>query len=253
MPDLLSTATALHDAAVPLAQRRTRKRLRTLAPRAMRGGWGTGASPVLHRDRLYLVNDNEEHSCLLALEKRTGKELWRVERDEKTNWATPYVWDNPHRSEIVTAGSGKVRAYDLSGKLLWEAHLPFSACATPITYEIDGKQFVVIGAGVGGLTAAALLAKRGFDVTVLEAHVEPGGCAATFFHKGYRFDVGATLVGGFHPGGPHQPGGHGRRGTARRWTDRRWLRDLEKARGRREERSAGQGGGVAWRSLVGRR
>jgi len=63
---------------------------------------------------------------------------------------------------------------------------------------------VVIGAGVGGLTTAALLAKRGFDVTVLEAHVKPGGCAATFFHKGYRFDVGATLVGGFHPGGPHQ-------------------------------------------------
>src|SRR5512137_839609 len=66
------------------------------------------------------------------------------------------------------------------------------------------QKVVVIGAGVGGLTAAALLAKRGFDVTVLEAHVEPGGCAATFFHKGYRFDVGATLVGGFYPGGPHQ-------------------------------------------------
>jgi C-3',4' desaturase CrtD len=65
-------------------------------------------------------------------------------------------------------------------------------------------KIVVIGAGVGGLTVAALLAKRGFDVTVLEAHVDPGGCAATFFHKGYRFDVGATLVGGFHPGGPHQ-------------------------------------------------
>jgi C-3',4' desaturase CrtD len=65
-------------------------------------------------------------------------------------------------------------------------------------------KIVVIGAGVGGLTTAALLAKRGFDVTVLEAHVEPGGCAATFFHKGYRFDVGATLVGGFHRGGPHQ-------------------------------------------------
>jgi C-3',4' desaturase CrtD len=56
------------------------------------------------------------------------------------------------------------------------------------------QRVVVIGAGVGGLTAAALLAKQGFEVTVLEAHVYPGGCAGTFFHKGYRFDAGATCV-----------------------------------------------------------
>jgi len=65
-------------------------------------------------------------------------------------------------------------------------------------------KILVIGAGVGGLTAAALLAKAGHDVTVLEAHTYAGGCAGTFYHKGFRFDAGATLAGGFQPGGPHE-------------------------------------------------
>lgn len=67
----------------------------------------------------------------------------------------------------------------------------------------DGRRIVVVGAGVGGLTTAALLARSGYQVTVLEAHVYAGGCAGTFYHKGYRFDSGATLAGGFSGGGPH--------------------------------------------------
>jgi C-3',4' desaturase CrtD len=53
------------------------------------------------------------------------------------------------------------------------------------------------------LTTAALLLKAGQRVTVLEAHVYPGGSAGTFFHKRYLFDAGATLAGGFSPGEPH--------------------------------------------------
>jgi len=63
-----------------------------------RFGWGTAASPVLHGDRIYVVNDNDKQSFLVALDARTGEQVWRVERDEKSNWATPFVWENETRT-----------------------------------------------------------------------------------------------------------------------------------------------------------
>ncbi len=91
-----------------------------LEPHAMRAGWGTAASPALFQDRLYILNDNEETSYLLALDAATGNEVWRKDRDEGSNWATPFVWQNPLRTELVTAGTNRVRSYDLDGNLLWE-------------------------------------------------------------------------------------------------------------------------------------
>jgi len=68
--------------------------------------------------------------------------------------------------------------------------------------DIRDLHCIVIGAGVGGLSAAALLARHGMQVTVLEAREHPGGCAGTFSSGGYRFDAGATVGCGFHSGGP---------------------------------------------------
>jgi outer membrane protein assembly factor BamB len=115
-----------------------------IEPKKMRLGWGTGSSPVLHGDRLYLVNDNEEQSYLAAIDKRTGQEIWRTERQEKSNWGTPYVWETKGRTEIVTAGTGKVRSYDLDGKLLWEL-AGMSSISIPSPFAHDELLFVTSG------------------------------------------------------------------------------------------------------------
>ena len=65
------------------------------------------------------------------------------------------------------------------------------------------KQAIVVGAGIGGLTAGALLARRGYDVSLYEQAYVPGGCASTFKRRGFTFDVGATQVAGLEPGGIH--------------------------------------------------
>lgn len=109
-----------------------------------RFGWGPAASPVLHKDRLYIVNDNDESSWLLALDATTGDEVWKVNREEKSNWSTPFVWENKLRTEIVTPGTGRSRVYDLSGKLLYEFRgLSSITIATP--YASDELLYVSSG------------------------------------------------------------------------------------------------------------
>jgi outer membrane protein assembly factor BamB len=99
-----------------------------------RYNWGTAASPVLHKDRLYVINDNEEQSFLEAVDVTTGDTVWRIDRDEGSNWATPFVWENELRTEIITPGTGNSRAYDLEGKVLYEfGGLSSITIATPYT------------------------------------------------------------------------------------------------------------------------
>jgi outer membrane protein assembly factor BamB len=87
----------------------------------MQMGWGTGSSPVLAGDRVVIQCDNEEKSFLVAFDKKTGDELWRTPREERSTWGTPFVWKNKSRTEIVTTGARKVRSYDPeNGKLVWE-------------------------------------------------------------------------------------------------------------------------------------
>ncbi|HEV8069265.1 MAG TPA: PQQ-binding-like beta-propeller repeat protein [Planctomycetaceae bacterium] len=117
---------------------------RELGAYPMANNWGTAASPVLFDGRLYVQDDNEKHSFLSALDAKTGKELWRKDRDEKSNWATPYVWKNEKRTELVTCGVKSVRSYDLDGKLLWQLS-GMSSIVIPTPFSADGLLYVTSG------------------------------------------------------------------------------------------------------------
>jgi len=58
---------------------------------------------------------------------------------------------------------------------------------------------IIIGAGLGGLTAGAKLAKEGKKVLLLEQHDRPGGCATTFKRRGFTMEVGLHEMDGLHP------------------------------------------------------
>jgi len=111
-------------------------------------GWGTAASPALHKDRIYIVNDNDKQSFLVALDKATGRQVWRVERDEKSNWATPFIWENDKRTELVTCGNKKVRSYDLDGNLLWELG-GMSSIVIPTPLARNGLLYISSGYVLG--------------------------------------------------------------------------------------------------------
>jgi outer membrane protein assembly factor BamB len=99
-------------------------------------GWGTGSSPVIVGDAVFVQCDNDQASFLVALDKQTGDELWRKPRDEPSNWATPYLWKNKMRTELITAGGKKVRSYDpATGDVLWEMEAIGRTSATPVGSE----------------------------------------------------------------------------------------------------------------------
>ncbi len=116
-------------------------------PVKTRHGWGTAASPALHKDRIYVLNDNDEQSYLTALDTKTGAVIWKKDRDEGSNWSPPFVWENELRTEIVTTGSGLVRSYDLDGNVLWSLG-GLSSITVTVPFAHDGLLY--FGSGYVG-------------------------------------------------------------------------------------------------------
>lgn len=123
----------------------------------MANGWGTGSSPILADDLVLIQCDNEEKSFLVAFDKKTGDERWRDDRDERSTWATPYLWKNKDRTELVTGGSNKIRSYDpATGKILWElTGISGRSASTPV----GDAEMVFFGTG-GGMGVGPLVAVK---------------------------------------------------------------------------------------------
>jgi outer membrane protein assembly factor BamB len=161
--------------------------------------WGTAASPALDDGKLYIVNDNEDHSTLTCLDCRTGNPLWEVDRDEKSNWATPFIWQNDRRKEIVTCGTKRVRSYDTSGKLLWEIKGMTMPCI-PTPFAHNGLLFVTSGYVMSMKLRPIYVVRAG-----AEGDISPPADAADGKPAEYLQEVNSGLVWYRRLGGPYHP------------------------------------------------
>ena len=113
----------------------------------MANGWGLGSSPVLYKDLVIQTCDREAGgSFIIALDKKTGKTVWKTDRDEASSWSTPLVYLEGKRPEMIVNATRAVRSYDPeSGKLLWECRGPATSITTPTPTFAHGLIFVSSG------------------------------------------------------------------------------------------------------------
>ncbi len=107
--------------------------------------YGAAASPIVHKRQVIMVYDNQEQSYIASFDAETGQPRWRTDRDEISTWATPFVWQNELRTEIITPGKRKNRSYDLSGKLLWEFDGSMSNLVIPSPFAAHGMLYIASG------------------------------------------------------------------------------------------------------------
>ena len=142
-------------------------------------GVGVGTSPVLY-DKLVILQcdeDNGEKSFIVGLDKKTGKEAWRVARNIEVSWATPILVASGGRRELVTAGNQAIIGYDpATGRELWRIKgLESNAVPSPVA----GDDVVVLSAGYPAKVALAM---------------RPGGTGDASDRVLWRYDKGTAYV-----------------------------------------------------------
>jgi outer membrane protein assembly factor BamB len=113
-----------------------------------RNSFGEGSSPTLAGNKIIVPWDHEGPSAVFALDKLTGKTLWKTDRDEPTCWSTPLVVEFEGKQQVIMNGQTCARSYDLeTGKELWRcAGQTERPCASPVAEN----GLVYVGSGHRG-------------------------------------------------------------------------------------------------------
>ena len=135
-----------------------------LGDKRMRSEFGEGTTPALYKDRIFVVWDHQGESFIVALDKKSGKELWRTKRDEIDSWATPLVVEADGKAQVVTSGMRRVRSYDAqTGELVWETA---GLTMNPIPSPVFGDGIVYLTSGFRGNSLKAVrIAEAKGDIT----------------------------------------------------------------------------------------
>ena len=111
--------------------------------------WGVGSSPVLYEDKIIVNWDHQDQSFIIALDKQTGNEIWKVNRDEGTTWTTPLIVESNGQVQIITSAANRIRSYELAtGDLIWENSglaapevIPTPVASGDMVYLMSGGMF----------------------------------------------------------------------------------------------------------------
>ncbi len=130
-----------------------------------KGGMGPGTSPVLFKDLLILQcdQDNGDASFIAAVDKLTGKEVWRTTRRHRRSWSTPLLVTTAERTELIASGAESVISYDpATGKELWRAP---GLVSNPIPSPVCSGDLVILSAGSEAKRAMAIRLGGNGDLT----------------------------------------------------------------------------------------
>ncbi|MFC1608070.1 PQQ-binding-like beta-propeller repeat protein [Candidatus Latescibacterota bacterium] len=155
--------------------------------------YGESSSPALYQDKLIIQWDHEGRSFIAALDKRTGREIWRVNRTDGTSWATPLVIEHNGKKQVVACAIRRVRSYDLeTGAELWDTR-DMTAGPIPSPVGADGVVYLTGGYRESILQAISLEKAHGnaagSNAIVWEHDSDTPYVSSPLLYNGYLYFV----------------------------------------------------------------